>query len=153
MAGRIVNYATNEIILREGEKNTNMFVVLEGSVILYVNYRKADEYVLGARGKGKIFGEMSMFAEDESMYTAVAFTDCKIAWFQADNIEQFLVSYPKSASEIIRSIAKNNTLLRKNFSMLLEELSELKGVVVDKEKIRKQATKMSVLGVKDSEEV
>lgn len=151
MAGRLVDYKAGDIILKEGEKNDKMYMISEGSVILYLNYGTENEYILGARGAGKIFGEMSMLAQDSCIYTAVAFTDVKAAWFQKHNIDQFLFGYPQSALHLLESIAKNNTLMRTSISMLMEELVELKGQALDHDEINKEVVKLSTMGISKNE--
>ena len=125
MAGRLENYPEDHVIIKEGVKNNRMFVVLEGSVALYMNYGKKNEYVLGVCGKNKIFGEMSMLSKEESDYTAVAFTDAKVAWFQENNLNQFLAGYPNCAADFLKNIAKNNALMRKHMTLLMNEVDTL----------------------------
>ena len=149
MAGRIEEYKADAVIMEEGVREDRMFLVLEGSVVLYMNYGKENEYVLGVRSKGKIFGEMSMLAEEESEYTAVAFTDAKLAWFQMSNIDQFLFGYPGCAVDFLKNIAKNNSMMRGSMKMLLEELSEIKGEPVDKHEIKKEVAKLSAREIRD----
>lgn len=146
MAGRMEEYAEDSVIMREGIKNNKMYIVLEGSVILYMNYGKENEYVIGVRGKGKMFGEMSMLADEESMYTAVAFSDVKVAWFQYNNLDQFLNGYPGCAIDFLTNIAKNNALMRRQFSMLMEELDEIsEQLSFDRDQVEKDVLKISAL--------
>lgn len=143
MAGRIEFYEEDRIIITEGKPNDKMFLVLEGAVALYINYGMENEYVLGVKGKNKIFGEMSMLAEENSLYTAVAFSDAKVAWFQAGNLDQFLNGYPGCAVDFLKNIAKNNSVLQKSFSMMLEEIRELSGQPADEEEIKKASAKIA----------
>ena len=151
MAGRLDEFEENQIIIREGEMNDKMFVVLDGAVALYMNYGKENEYVLGVRGKDKIFGDMSMLAEEKSMYTAVAISDVKVAWFQLNNLDDFLSGYPGSATKFLKNIARNNSLIRKNFMMLMDELDEVSDILLNKETVVKDVAKMSALSLYEKE--
>lgn len=145
MAGRLEEFDEDFVILKEGKMNNKMYLILEGSVVLYMNYGKENEYVIGVRGKNKLFGEMSMLAEEECMYTVVAFTKVKVAWFQANNLNQFLNGYPGCAVDFLKNIAKNNSMLRRNFEMLMAELKDANEKLINADEIKKDVVKMSTL--------
>lgn len=143
MAGRIEFYEEDQIIITEGKPNDKMFLVLEGAVVLYLNYGKENEYVLGIRGKNKIFGEMSMLAGEDSLYTAVAFSNAKVAWFQENSLDQFLSDYPGCVADFLKNIARSYSVLQKSFSRMIEEIRELNGQPADEEEIKKETAKIA----------
>lgn len=133
MGARIEEYTSDEVIIKEGTRSNKMYIVLEGKVILYKNYGTADEYVIGACGHSKTFGEMNLFCEEPSIYTAVAFTDVKLAWFERNNLYSFIKSYPDSTQNLLENIAKSYSLLSKNLQMALEELNMLRNMQANSE--------------------
>ncbi len=125
MAARQVSYACDEIIYTEGTKNKRMYIILEGQVALYHDYGGPTEYIIGACGKGKIFGEMNMFTDEPAQYTAVAFTDVKLAWFEKENFSSFVKEYPDNVFVLLEKIAKSYNLMCKNLEMSITEIGEL----------------------------
>lgn len=118
-------YKEDDIIITEGSTNKYIYMVLSGSVTLYMNYGKSDEYVIGICGPNKVFGEISALTEDESLYTAVPFTDTVVMVFSTRELDAFLHSYPDQTLSIIKSITRCNKLLSANCKQLLNELNDM----------------------------
>ena len=114
-------YEEATIILKEGSNREQMFMVISGTVGLYVNYGKPNEYLLGLCNKGTIFGEMCILCHTPSMYTAVAETDTVTANFSEHELDFFIKSYPDRAIGIMRSISRMNNILSVNLKMVLTE--------------------------------
>ncbi len=125
MGARLETYNEDEIIIREGELSERMFLVLEGSVALYMNYGTPSESVLGVIGKNKVFGEMGLFAKEKSIYTAVAFTDVKAAWFDERTIAYFFKAYPENTMNIVKSMGRSYKILKENLTMAMDEIKHL----------------------------
>lgn len=127
MGARSEKYQADEIIMKPGNpQNNKMYVVTEGEVILYCNYRRPDEYLVGICGKGKTFGEVNLFNPDSSVLTAVAYTDCQVVWFEKYNLESFLNGYPAYAMHLIQKVSKSFLLLGKNLGWAINEINSLR---------------------------
>ncbi len=126
MAARLVDFKEDDIIIREGKVDVQMYIVVEGSVALYSNYGTDDERVLGICGVNKLFGELGLLTGAPSPYTAVAFSDVKLAYFTKNNLMSFIKGYPDMAMKILYNIAKMNELLSENLSLLYKEIAGLK---------------------------
>lgn len=124
MAGRIEYYKEDDVILTEGKFSKHMYIVQEGAVVIYMNYGQENEYVLGVCGKGKIFGEDGFLMGENSQYTAVAFTDCKIIWLDENMLEAFFVSNPNYAVSIMKKFAISNKMYRDSMRRIIMENEE-----------------------------
>lgn len=116
--------AENTVIIKEKKENDMMYMVLSGTVALYINYRKDDEYLLGLCSKGTVFGEMGLLCHEPSMYTAVSLSEVKVASFTEAELEQFVITYPGQTLGIMRSTARMNKVLTLNLKMLMEDNKE-----------------------------
>lgn len=125
MGARLENYKEDSIIIKEGATSKKIFVVLEGAVALYMNYGQEDEYLFGVVGKNKTFGEMGALSEASSIYTAVAFSDVKLAWFDERSLGIFFKEYPDYAINMVKNLSKSYMVLKNNLSMALEEVNYL----------------------------
>lgn len=126
MAAREENYLPDEIIIKEGVMSPRMYIVLEGEVILYSNYGKESEYVIGIYGKGKVFGEFNLFTESPNPFTAIAYKKVKVAWFERNNLSSFIYGYPDSALSLLESIFNSHIRIVKDLQMAIEELNEIR---------------------------
>lgn len=128
MSARSEEYYADKIITKEGDNKHRMYIVLEGKVILYSNYQTKDEYIIGVYGKGKSFGEFDLFSEVPTMYTAVAYTNVKVAWFEKSNLEDFVNGYPNYALNLLETMAHSYINLAKNLKLAIEEISTLRQI-------------------------
>lgn len=127
MGARAEEYNVDEVIMREGDPyDTRMYIVLEGEVVLYRNYGKSDEYLIGICGKGKTFGEMNLFKKGSTLLTAVAYTKVKVVWFEKYNLETFITGYPSYAMQMLENISKSYLLLEKNLEWAINEINSLR---------------------------
>lgn len=125
MAARKENYHDEEVILKEGEFSTTMFIVLKGKVILYTNYNTEAESVICACGQNKIFGELGPLTGAVSIYTAVAYGEVTVAAFSENNLSTFMQEYPNHAMNVMRNIARMNQILSLNLDQANQELAKL----------------------------
>lgn len=126
MGARVEEFSEDSIIVKEGDSLRRMYVVLEGKVILYSNYNTENEYIIGACSKGHAFGELSLFTDTPYKYTAVAYNDAKVAWFEKNNLDSFIKGYPDYAMHLFETISKSFMLLYKDLEMAMDEINYLR---------------------------
>lgn len=131
MGARKEEYTAETVIFKENDICKKMFIILDGQVVLYKNYKKEDEYIIGACNKGKTFGEMNLFTDSPCIYTAVALTDVTVAWFEKSNLDSFITGYPTQTMQLLEQIAKSYNLLGKNLQMAIAEIGELKEIITN----------------------
>lgn len=119
--GLQLDYNEDDVIMTENTPGRYMYLILDGSVALYSNYKTPEEYLYGILGKGKTFGEMGLLTHEESIYTVVALSKLKVAVFSENELGSFIKGYPEHALGVMRSIAKMNQLFRINLKMVIDE--------------------------------
>ena len=119
----ITEYKEDEIILKQGDPDKSLYKILSGQVAIYINYGKDDEYLVGIQSFPSCFGEMTILSDQPSFYTVVAFTEAKILCVPEENFEEFIQKNPANAISIMKTMAKNISLLNMNIKMLNEEIS------------------------------
>lgn len=119
----IMEYKEDEIILKQGDPDKSLYKILSGQVAVYINYEKDDEYLVGIQSFPSCFGEMTILSEQPSFYTVVALTDAKILCVPEENFEGFIQNNPANAIAIMKTMAKNISLLNMNIKMLNEEIA------------------------------
>lgn len=119
----ITEYKEDQIILKQGDPDKSLYKILSGQVAVYINYEKDDEYLVGIQTYPNCFGEMTILSGQPSFYTVVALTDTKILCVPEENFESFIQSNPANAISIMKTMAKNISLLNMNIKMLNEEIN------------------------------
>ena len=74
-AAQSLSYQQADVIIREGERDRRLFVVLEGSVEVIKSYGDKQQRVLGELGAGSYFGEMALLNDEPRSATVVAKSD------------------------------------------------------------------------------
>jgi CRP-like cAMP-binding protein len=91
--------SAGEIIFKEGERGDLMYGLLEGEVELIVNNK-----VVETIKKGDVFGEGALVQpEHKRASTAIAKTDCKLAFLDRERFLFAVQQTPMFALEVMKS--------------------------------------------------
>lgn len=97
-------YQPGEIILREGARGGEMYLILEGSVEV-LKGRDADESLLALRGVGELIGEMA-FLEDRPRFATVRAREaCRLLAFSEQGLSTALLAQPRLLLRVVRALS------------------------------------------------
>ena len=82
MAGRILRYRDNERIIRSGNKETRMYIILEGNVNINLSDGR-QKIVVANLKKGDFFGEISLFNDRPRSANADAVGEVRVAYIDS----------------------------------------------------------------------
>ncbi len=111
----------DDVVLREGEVNTEMYKILAGKAVMYFGYGTDNEYVVGTLKDGQCFGEYSLLTEKPGIYTVAAFTDMLLMRVKQDEFSNFVEMNANNSVEIMKNMANMINVLKTNIDMLREE--------------------------------
>jgi CRP-like cAMP-binding protein len=127
------NYAAGDVIFRQGELGTEMFIIQEGEVNI-VKQINGESHTLSHLEKGDFFGEMAVLESVPRTADAVAATDVRALAINGARFDEMLHKNPEVAVRIIRKYSKR----LREANALLERLV---GREVDSEHGSLEATK------------
>ncbi|HOP62126.1 MAG TPA: cyclic nucleotide-binding domain-containing protein [Spirochaetota bacterium] len=123
MSKNIMYYQNGENIIRSGQLEQRMYIILEGRVSIIL--QSGDEqFVVATMEKGDFFGEISLFTDHPRSATVRALGDVKLAYI--DNINQlkaFLIKNPAFAAKMVQILARR---VAKTDEILVGKISEIK---------------------------
>ncbi|HEY8849114.1 MAG TPA: cyclic nucleotide-binding domain-containing protein [Thermoanaerobaculia bacterium] len=109
-------YPAGEVIFRQGELGTDMFIIQEGEVQI-IKHIADESHVLSKLEKGDFFGEMAILESVPRTADAVAITDVKVLVINGARFDDMLRKNPEIAVRIIRKYSQRlreaNTLLER----------------------------------------
>jgi CRP-like cAMP-binding protein len=109
-------FTAGELIFRQGELGTEMFIIQEG-VVEIIKHIGSESHVLSRLEKGDFFGEMALLEALPRTADAVAVTDGRLVAINGSRFDEMLRKNPEVAVRIIRKYSKRlreaNTLLEK----------------------------------------
>jgi CRP-like cAMP-binding protein len=91
---RMRQVATNDVLIREGQRSDGLYVVLHGGVRV-AKKTDAGEVELARLKEGELFGEMSLLSAEPATATVSAFVPTILLKLQADQFQELILTHPQ----------------------------------------------------------
>lgn len=104
-------YKKGEIIFFEDNNDRNLYILVEGRVMLTIFSPDGKEKVLTILQVGDIFGDMSLFDQDTHLITAEVIAEARLIIISFADLETIIRQEPGVAIKIIEALAKKTRLL------------------------------------------
>ncbi len=123
-----INVKANTVIFKEGAYDKTMFIVLDGSVRIYVE-RDEKQIELAIINKYDFFGEMALYRHRARSACAETIDNTKLVVIRTQmQLEQFITENPSFAGKMM--VIMGNRLANSN-DLLLEKIGELTAKIVE----------------------
>ncbi|MCL2705480.1 MAG: cyclic nucleotide-binding domain-containing protein [Spirochaetaceae bacterium] len=99
------SFNNNEIIFKEGEEGTQMYIIQEGSVRIS-RIIGTTEHIIDILKKGDFFGEIAIVSKIKRTATATAIGDVQLLAFNREGFIQMIEKNAKIALNIIDKLCK-----------------------------------------------
>jgi small-conductance mechanosensitive channel len=101
-SARPLVYSAGEIIVKQGEAGSSMFIVVSGEAVVTLEPSRQEVARLTAGG---FFGEMSLLTGAARTATVTAATDCELLEITADAFRRFVLDNPAVLEEVGEAVA------------------------------------------------
>ena len=113
-----------EVIFREGDPGDELFVIFSGSVVVSKPVTGRVEQVLNRLGQGEVFGEMSVFGDEQRRSATIqADTDSVLLGLRRDSLSRFIESSPKDAANFFLEMVRFTFKRLRDTSDLVAEVT------------------------------
>ncbi len=101
-------FESNSVVIAEGDKGDDMFIVFEGVVEIRKRTRSGDEYtVVQLKAEYNVFfGELAIVSEGERSATVITKSDCTFLVISKSDFENFCENHPTLGLHITKEILK-----------------------------------------------
>ena len=99
-------YNTNEIIFNEGDPGDNMYIILAGTVTVYINSSEAVLIPVSQLKPGDFFGEMSLLEKAPRSATIQTNENTTLLLINESNFDEVICSDPALAVKIMKTLSK-----------------------------------------------
>lgn len=115
--GRIITFAKDNMIIREGERGDTMFVILSGRVKVFSSNREGKEVILDMHGPGETIGEMAL---DEGLRSAsvVTLESTTCSLISRDMMRRYVTANPDFALQLIAKLIRRTRIAVENVKRL-----------------------------------
>ena len=100
-----VDYLEGEVIMREGEHDDQLYLLLEGRVRVYKNYGTANPTVLNELEAVTYIGEMAVLDGEPRSASIVASQHCRLLSLNGTSLRELVLQMPEISFEIFRVLA------------------------------------------------
>ena len=97
-----VEFLEGEVIMREGDRGDQLYLMIEGRVRVYLHYRERNERALNEQSAGTYFGEMAVLSGEKRTATVVASERCRMLSLDGDSLRELLSQMPEISFEIFK---------------------------------------------------
>jgi CRP-like cAMP-binding protein len=126
MAARILNFTDSERIIRAGQNDRRMYIILSGSVQISLR-DGVDSFVVATMNKGDFFGEMSLFCNRPRTADAIAQGDVKLTYIESlQELKKFLSVNPNFAIKMVEVLSERLTKTDEHLIGVISDINRLK---------------------------
>lgn len=118
-------YDENDIILREGDTDTNLYKVLSGNVEVYSGFGTDRENILGILSEGDYFGEMGLLTGAPAIYTVIAYNNPLVLSVEKDDLFSYVKQNYSDLIAIMENMARSMLNMKKNIDLLTNDAAFL----------------------------
>ena len=93
-------YAEDEVVIRLNAVEPGVFVIMSGSVDLFVHDEKGGRLKAGTLGAGEFFGEAGLFGRAVSAVTAITTSDTEVMVIPHELVSEIVNQYPRFAVDV-----------------------------------------------------
>ena len=99
-------FVTNEYICSEGQPGSEMYIILKGSVGVFITNIIGTLNQVATIKEGDFFGEMAIFDNLPRSASCIAMEDTIAVAVTKDNLAQFLATCPEIAKQMLENMSK-----------------------------------------------
>ncbi|MBE5838357.1 Crp/Fnr family transcriptional regulator [Butyrivibrio sp.] len=125
LRNQIYEIPEGTIILREGERNLDMYKILSGHVEMYTGYGTENEVLLGILCPGSCFGEFGILTKKPAIYTIISFSKIKLLRITEELLNDFMRDNPGNVIQIMTNMANNMLMMQQEIAELSNVANEL----------------------------
>jgi CRP-like cAMP-binding protein len=99
---KTVQYVEGEVIVREGDPGTELFVLLEGEVKVYRERGSSEPLLLNTLTPVSYFGEIAILGAERRTGTVVASRDSTLLSLGGERLKDLILQTPEMSFELFR---------------------------------------------------
>jgi CRP-like cAMP-binding protein len=95
-----VQLADGDFLFHEGDKRDNMYVLLEGEMVIWLG-----DYLVETATKGALIGEMALIDDGAHLADVVAKSACRLARIDQRRFDFLVQQHPHFARHVMKELA------------------------------------------------
>ena len=126
MAARVLNFTNSERIIRAGDNDRRMYIILDGMVQITLR-DGVDSFVVATMRKGDFFGEMSLFYNRPRTADVIAVGTVRLTYIESmPELRKFLTVNPNFAIKMVEVLSERLTKTDEHLIGVISDINRLK---------------------------
>lgn len=148
--GTVRSYPKNVVLIHEGDRTDQLFVVLSGRLKVYLSDASGKEVVIDTLRSNDCFGEMALEGEPRSA-SVMTLEPCRLSVIERDEFKRHLTTNPEIAYGLILLLIRRARGLTRSLGglalldvygrvarLLLDNATQIEGVLLVEERMTQQ---------------
>ena len=114
----VKTYPRNAVLINEGDESDSLYVILSGTVKVFLSDAEGKEIILNTQGVGEYFGELALMDDAPRSASVMTLEDCKLSIICKKDFEEFLTNHPQVAIRVIKGLTGRLRTLTANVKSL-----------------------------------
>ncbi|HEY2409988.1 MAG TPA: DUF1003 domain-containing protein [Polyangiaceae bacterium] len=114
-------FAAGQIVINQGDRGTEMFIVANGHVNIFLPGEASRRVSLKDIARGEYFGELALFDDKPRSASALATTEATLLVLTRETLSNYLAERPRTAMVILETMSAR---LRETNAMLSERAAK-----------------------------
>ncbi len=131
----VQEFEQGDLIIREGEKDHRLFVMVRGRVKVVKRLGQRDEKDLGVFGPGAYFGEMALIDNLERSASVIAMEPAQVLCLEQLDLQRLMADCPQMALELLEVLSRR---LRAAEKIIINTLGSFLPICAGCKKIREK---------------
>jgi CRP/FNR family transcriptional regulator, cyclic AMP receptor protein len=116
--GAPVDFATGEMLFREGQSCERVYVISSGRVKLWTNCREGRKHIVAISRSGEVLGLAAALAEGVYEATAEATGNCRVRVIRRESVIKLLEANPAACMRAMQAVIRDQSSLWLNLRRL-----------------------------------
>jgi len=116
--GTVKSYKKNTVIINQDDDTDSLYVILSGSVKVFISGEDGREAVLNHEGKGEYFGDLALIDKQPRVASVMTMESSRFMIISRENFMKCLSKNPEIALNLIRPMTSRIRMLAQNVSSL-----------------------------------
>lgn len=102
--GVVRHFPADKLLVSEGERGDQLFVVLEGRVRVFVSDDQGREVILNGHGPGEFFGELALIDQAPRSASVICLEPCRLLMVGRQAYERAVAECPSLALDVLKAL-------------------------------------------------
>ena len=111
-------FQKNTVVINEGDEANSLFIIIEGTVKVFLSNEEGREIIINTQGPGDHFGELALLDDEPRSASVMTLSKSSIGVISKADFQSVLSKHPELAIKLLTEMTRRVRLLSDNIKTL-----------------------------------